>query len=99
MSWGDVTLDLADQPITVLRDTAGAFRAMSKICRHRMSVLLEGRGNMCRIVCPSHTWTSNLDGSPRGAPAMDQNDGFCESVDNPPEIRAVTNGWAVSLRC
>tara|TARA_R110002033_G_scaffold46287_3_gene90886 strand:- start:2133 stop:3275 length:1143 start_codon:yes stop_codon:yes gene_type:complete len=82
-----ITLDLADQPIIILRDQSGALRAMSNVCRHRMSTLLEGRGNTRSIVCPYHAWTYNLDGSLRGAPAMDQNDGFCKSDYSLPDIR------------
>jgi phenylpropionate dioxygenase-like ring-hydroxylating dioxygenase large terminal subunit len=82
-----ITLDLADQPIIVLRDKVGALRAMSNVCRHRMSTLLEGRGNTRSIVCPYHAWTYNLDGSLRGAPAMDQNAGFCKSDYSLPDIR------------
>tara|TARA_R100000935_G_scaffold39344_1_gene60822 strand:+ start:332 stop:1465 length:1134 start_codon:yes stop_codon:yes gene_type:complete len=82
-----VTLDLADQPIIILRDQAKALRAMSNVCRHRMSTLLEGRGNTRNIVCPYHAWTYNLDGSLRGAPAMDQNKGFCKADYSLPDIR------------
>ncbi len=82
-----ISLDLADQPIIVLRDRDGALRAMSNVCRHRMSTLLEGRGNTRSIVCPYHAWTYNLDGSLRGAPAMDQNAGFCKSDYSLPTIR------------
>jgi phenylpropionate dioxygenase-like ring-hydroxylating dioxygenase large terminal subunit len=82
-----VTLDLADQPIIVLRDKQGALKAMSNVCRHRMSTLLEGRGNTRNIVCPYHAWTYNLDGSLRGAPAMDQNEGFCKTDYRLPQIR------------
>ena len=73
-----LTLDLANQPILVLRDTHGKLRAMSNVCRHRMSTLLEGRGNVRSIVCPYHAWTYNLDGTLRGAPAMNQNTAFCK---------------------
>ena len=82
-----VTLDLANQPIIVLRDKEGVLKAMSNVCRHRMSVLLEGRGNTRSIVCPYHAWTYNLDGSLRGAPAMDQNEGFCKSDYRLPDVR------------
>ena len=74
-----LTLDLADQPILVLRDSTDKLRAMSNVCRHRMSTLLEGRGSIRAIVCPYHAWTYNLDGTLRGAPAMDQNTAFCKS--------------------
>ena len=80
-------LDLANQPIIVLRDKEGVLKAMSNVCRHRMSVLLEGRGNTRSIVCPYHAWTYNLDGSLRGAPAMDQNEGFCKSDYRLPDVR------------
>ena len=82
-----VTLDLAGQPIIVLRDGNGALKAMSNVCRHRMSTLLEGRGNTRSIVCPYHAWTYNLDGSLRGAPAMTQNEGFCKTDYALPDIR------------
>jgi phenylpropionate dioxygenase-like ring-hydroxylating dioxygenase large terminal subunit len=82
-----LTLDLAEQPILVLRDRFGIIRAMSNVCRHRMSTLLEGRGNTSSIVCPYHAWTYNLDGSLRGAPAMSLNEAFCKSEYTLPTIR------------
>lgn len=82
-----VTCDLAGQPIIVLRDRDGALRAMSNVCRHRMSTLLEGRGRTRAIVCPYHAWTYNLDGSLRGAPAMAQNEAFCKEAYQLPPVR------------
>ena len=82
-----VTLDLAEQPIVVLRDSEGQLKAMSNVCLHRMSTLLEGRGNTRAIVCPYHAWTYNLDGSLRGAPAMNLNGGFCKDQYKLPQIR------------
>ena len=75
-----LTLELANQPIIVLRDKDGALKAMSNVCLHRMSTLLEGQGNARSIVCPYHAWTYNLDGTLRGAPAMTQNQGFCNCL-------------------
>ncbi|WP_324755016.1 aromatic ring-hydroxylating oxygenase subunit alpha [Roseovarius sp. Pro17] len=74
-----VTVELAGQPIAVIRGRDGELRAMSNVCLHRMSTLLEGRGNTRSIVCPYHAWTYNLDGSLRGAPEMDRNDAFCKA--------------------
>ena len=82
-----VTLELADQPIIVLRDNDGDLKAMSNVCLHRMSTLLEGRGNARSIVCPYHAWTYNLDGSLRGAPAMSLNQGFCKEQYKLPEVK------------
>ena len=82
-----LTLDLAEQPIMVLRDREGQLKAMSNVCLHRMSTLLEGRGKIRSIVCPYHAWTYNLDGSLRGAPAMTQNSGFCKEHYKLPQVR------------
>ena len=82
-----VTAELAGQPIVVLRDTDHQLRAMSNVCLHRMSTLLQGRGNAKTIVCPYHAWTYNLDGKLRGAPAMTQNDAFCKDHYRLPQVR------------
>jgi len=82
-----VTAELAGQPIAVLRDADHQLRAMSNVCLHRMSTLLQGRGNAKTIVCPYHAWTYNLDGKLRGAPAMTQNDAFCKDHYRLPQVR------------
>ena len=76
-----LTYELAGQPLIVLRDQAGVLRAMANVCLHRMSTLLQGSGNRKVIVCPYHAWSYNLDGTLRGAPAMDQNQGFGQGKD------------------
>jgi phenylpropionate dioxygenase-like ring-hydroxylating dioxygenase large terminal subunit len=93
------TLDLAGEPVVVLRDRDGSLRALSNVCRHRMSTMLEGRGRARTIVCPYHAWTYNLDGSLRGAPAMQGNRGFCAADYRLPEWRCEEwLGWVfVSL--
>jgi phenylpropionate dioxygenase-like ring-hydroxylating dioxygenase large terminal subunit len=89
-----LTMVIAGEPVIVLRDKDGALRAMSNVCRHRMSTLLEGRGNVRRIVCPYHAWTYGLDGALRGAPAMALNEGFCKDQIALPQIRCVDwQGW------
>ena len=82
-----VSAELAGQPIIVLRDREGSLRTMSNVCLHRMSTLLQGRGNTKSIVCPYHAWTYNLDGKLRGAPAMTQNEGFCKDHYKLPQVR------------
>lgn len=82
-----LTMTIAGTPLIVLRDGDGALRAMSNVCRHRMSTLLEGAGNTRSIVCPYHAWTYNLDGHLRGAPGMGLNDGFCKSDYRLPQVR------------
>jgi phenylpropionate dioxygenase-like ring-hydroxylating dioxygenase large terminal subunit len=82
-----LTMEIAGEPIIILRDREGTLRGMSNVCRHRMSTLLEGRGNVRSIVCPYHAWTYNLDGSLRGAPAMALNEGFCKEEVRLPPVR------------
>ena len=84
-----LTMEISGEPVIVLRDRDGVLRAMSNVCRHRMSILLEGRGHVRAITCPYHAWTYNLDGSLRGAPAMDLNQSFCKEALGLPQIRCV----------
>lgn len=82
-----LTMQIAGEPVVVLRDNDGRLRAMSNVCRHRMSTLLQGRGNSPYIVCPYHAWTYGLDGGLRGAPAMTQTADFCKDRIALPQIR------------
>ena len=89
-----LTAQINDQPVVVLRDANGELRGFSNVCLHRMSVLLEGRGNVRRIVCPYHAWNYSLDGSLAGAPMLDQQAGFCKEHYKLPEVRCETwQGW------
>ena len=91
-----VTLELANQPIMVIRDRNGMLRAQSNVCLHRMSILLKDKGNTGTIVCPYHGWSYNLDGSLRAAPAMTQNEGFCKDNYRLPQIRCEEwLGWVM----
>ncbi len=94
-----LTMEIAGEPVIVLRDREGVLRAMSNVCRHRMSTLLEGRGNTRSIVCPYHAWTYNLDGSLRGAPAMKANEAFNRDDYCLPAIRCEDwQGWIMVTR-
>lgn len=89
-----MTLEMSGEPVVVLRDAEGQLRALSNVCRHRMSILLEGRGNVRMITCPYHAWTYALDGSLRAAPAMNRNKSFCKESIRLPAIRCVDwKGW------
>ncbi len=65
------TLAIAHEPVILLRGADGALRALSNVCRHRMSALLRGEGRVeRRIVCPYHAWSYDLAGALVGAPHM-----------------------------
>ena len=57
----------------VLVRNQNGVELLSNICRHRQSVMLEGRGNTQHIVCPLHRWTYKTDGELLGAPHFPQN--------------------------
>ena len=91
-----VTLELAGQPIMVIRDRNGTLCAQSNVCLHRMSILLKGSGNTGGIVCPYHGWSYNTDGSLRAAPAMKGNEDFCKDDYRLPQIRCEEwLGWVM----
>lgn len=95
-----LTDEIAGQPIVVLKDRTGTIRALSNVCLHRMSTLLEGTGNAKVIVCPYHAWSYELDGRLRGAPHMQGNPGFCKDHQRLPELKVeIWQGWIyVTLR-
>jgi choline monooxygenase len=89
-----LTAEVDGQPIIVLRDENLEVKAFSNVCLHRMSILLEGRGNVRRIVCPYHAWNYSLDGELRGAPLMERQGGFCKENYRLPQVRCeVWQGW------
>ena len=51
------------------RGAEGQAVALEDFCRHRGARVVAGQKGHCRgsIVCPSHGWVYNLDGSLRGA--------------------------------
>jgi phenylpropionate dioxygenase-like ring-hydroxylating dioxygenase large terminal subunit len=59
-----VTLDVAGEPVVLVRGRDGAVSAFANVCRHRGSrVCTREAGRTHRLVCPYHAWTYDLDGS------------------------------------
>ena len=71
-----LTCRAGDVPIVVVRDAAGELRAFVNVCRHRGSIIAEGRGRRASLQCPYHAWTYGLDGSLRAAPRADREAGL-----------------------
>jgi len=61
------TLAWMDHAKVLVRNPIGV-ELLSNVCRHRQSLLLEGRGRLQNIVCPLHRWTYDLSGALLGAP-------------------------------
>jgi glycine betaine monooxygenase A len=58
-----ITLEVGDNPITIVRDQQGNVQAYHNVCRHRGSKLcLSKQGKVAKLVCPYHQWTYELSG-------------------------------------
>ncbi len=82
-----VRIDIAGDPLIIIRDETGVVRALSAACRHRGAELLEGSGNCKRIKCPYHSWTYSLSGELQAAPAMSKAEGFNKAEHSLPSVR------------
>lgn len=84
-----ITVEIAGEPLIVVRDGNNAVHVMSAVCRHRGSVLLTGSGNCGQtIVCPYHKWAYDLGGQLRGAPYMTRTRGFDKAAVKLPRLAA-----------
>ncbi len=91
-----LAFDLAREPVVVVRGNDGKVRALSNVCRHRMSKIVEGRGNSRTLSCPYHGWTYSLDGQLRGAAGMGHNSEFDRRACRLPEFRCeIWLGWVM----
>lgn len=68
----------------VLVRNASGVALLSNVCRHRQSIMLEGRGNVQSIVCPLHGWTYDLEGGLLAAPHFPE--GTCARLPAAPLV-------------
>ncbi len=71
-----IAVEIANQPVIVVRDRKGQLKAFYNVCKHRAHLLLQGEGTTGGIVCPYHAWTYNLDGQLTKAPHTDNLENF-----------------------
>lgn len=57
-----VAVEVAGNPVVVLRDAGSSLRAFYNVCKHRAHHLLQGEGTTRNIVCPYHAWSYDLSG-------------------------------------
>ncbi|NJO35820.1 MAG: aromatic ring-hydroxylating dioxygenase subunit alpha [Rhodospirillales bacterium] len=81
-----MTFQLCDEPLIAVRGRDDVVRVLSNVCRHRGTVLEQGRGNRPRLVCPYHNWSYDLDGRLVGAPRMDAHATFDKASCRLPEF-------------
>jgi choline monooxygenase len=73
------TLDVAGEPIVVVRDDDGALRAFYNVCRHRAAqVVTAPCGNASKLRCRYHGWSYDLQGRLRGVPEFAGVREFCK---------------------
>lgn len=68
---------ICDESIFVIRSADGRLRAFYNVCRHRAHELLQGYGNVRKmIVCPYHAWSYSNTGELLRAPMSEHRAGF-----------------------
>jgi choline monooxygenase len=65
-----------DVPVVLVRDEDGVLRAFLNVCRHRGSLVCEGKGSRATLQCPYHAWTYALDGRLLAAPRSEREGGL-----------------------
>jgi len=67
-----LTIEIAGEPILVVRDEKGTLRAFHNACRHKAAqVINEPCGHATKLRCRYHGWTYDLAGKLRGTPEFD----------------------------
>lgn len=84
--------EVAGEPIVVTRARDGRLRAFSNVCRHRASLIADGKGVAPSLRCPYHNWTYGLDGRLLSQPEFDGVENWNKSEVYLPQFRAETWG-------
>lgn len=89
-----VVTELGGIPLLIVRGapeaeaTQGRLRALHNVCRHRAGPLATCDGQAAKaLVCHYHGWTYALDGTLRGAPEMNEAEGFDPGSVRLPQAR------------
>jgi len=90
-----LTLELAGEPILVVRGDDGVLRGFFNVCRHHAAaVMTETQGCARNLRCPYHGWTYALDGTLKGTPAFNLECDFDRSAHGlVPVATAVWENW------
>ncbi|HLJ51597.1 MAG TPA: SRPBCC family protein [Bryobacteraceae bacterium] len=84
--------EIQGEPIALVRGKDGTLRALSNVCRHRASTILEGNGTTKVLRCPYHAWSYSLEGALIGAPEFDGVEDWDRTQVCLPEFRVDTWG-------
>src|SRR5262245_58574680 len=67
---------VGDVPVVLVRDREDTLRAFLNVCRHRGSIICDGKGRRETLQCPYHAWTYGLDGRLITAPRAKREGGL-----------------------
>jgi choline monooxygenase len=70
------TVEIAEQPLVILRTKVGELKGFFNICTHRAGPIVTGSGQCNRLTCLYHAWSFDLDGNLRGIPDMELAENF-----------------------
>lgn len=88
-----LTVEVAGEPIVVVRDEKGTLRAFHNVCRHRAAqVINEPCGHATKLRCRYHGWTYDLAGRLRGTPEFDGVEEFRKEEQGLPAMAVETWG-------
>jgi choline monooxygenase len=63
------TVELAGEPLVIVRGNDGLLRGFYNVCRHHAAAVMTAPcGQAEHLRCPYHGWTYSLDGALKGAP-------------------------------
>jgi choline monooxygenase len=85
-------VDVAGEPVLVVRDKQGTLRAFSNVCRHRAGPIALGSGCKNVMRCQYHGWTYTLDGRLIGTPDVEGVEFFDRSTMGMVPVRLETWG-------
>jgi len=84
-------LKICDESIFVMRSSDRKLRAFYNVCRHRAHELLQGSGNVRKlIICPYHAWSYDNQGSLKVARMGEHRPGFDKAEFGLREIKLET---------
>ena len=89
------TVEVAGDPLIVVRGDDLRIRILSNVCRHKWTQVAQGSGNARVFVCPYHAWTYARNGQLVGARFMDRTDGFRVEDCQLPELNSAVWGGFV----
>jgi phenylpropionate dioxygenase-like ring-hydroxylating dioxygenase large terminal subunit len=91
-----VSTSVAGEPVVIVRANDNSLSALSNVCRHRATTLVEGSGNSRALQCPNHRWTYDAQGKLLSAPSMDDAKDFDKAAVCLPRFAVCEwQGWVV----